>query len=328
MSKALSNFNWRAWFVFLTSLVLLFMLSSRAVYANEIAVNSNCTLANAITASNTDTASGGCPAGSGIDTISLSGSITLSAALPQLTKGVTINGNSHSIDGAGGYRIFDIATAYNGDGNAASQRIFTINNLTMRNGSSGEGGAIRVVGARADNLASLTLSNCNIYGSRSSSHAGGIFARNALLNVGPTTLLSGNSAAHSGGAIWADSSTVNITGGSTLTNNTAGLQGGSISTMVTTLTLQNAAVTHSSANADGGGIAYLRGSGRAMTLTFVVANDNRSSGDGGAVYANFSTSTANISSSTFFNNTSRVGANDWYFIGGGAVTLDGEDLSY
>ena len=156
---------------------------------------------------------------------------------------MTINGNSHTIDGASSYRIFDISTPYNSDGNAAAQRVITINNLTMRNGSSSEGGAIRVNGARADNLASLTLSNCNVYNSSSSAHAGGIFARNALLNVQSTTLMSGNSAAHSGGAIWADTSTVNIIGSSTLTYNTAGIYGGSIHAIDTTLTINQAAIT-------------------------------------------------------------------------------------
>ena len=307
---------------------LMLFFQAQPASAADIAVNSSCSLANAITASNTDTATGGCSAGSGVDTISLSGDITLSAALPQMTTGVTINGNSHTIDGASSYRIFDISTPYNADGNSAAQRVFTINNLTMRNGNSSEGGAIRVNGARADNLASLTLSNCNVHSSRSSAHAGGIFARNALLNVGTTTLMSGNSATHSGGAIWADTSTVNVIGGSTLTNNTAGLYGGSLHAIDTTLTLQNAAITHSTSTHEGGGIAYFYGNGRAVTISLVVINDNRSGRNGGGLYADLLGTTVTVSRSTFFSNTGQSGSDDWHFAGYGTVTLDGENLSF
>ena len=131
--------------VFLVPVALLILLPVSTIRAANITVNSGCSLANAITASNTDTATGGCSAGSGVDTISLSGNITLSAALPQITTGVTINGNSNTIDGASSYRIFDISTPYNADGNSAAQRVFTINNLSMRNGSSPAKAALSVV---------------------------------------------------------------------------------------------------------------------------------------------------------------------------------------
>ncbi len=57
-----------------------------------------CTLADAITAANTDTATGGCPAGGATDTIELQVDVTLSSALPGgIGSGVTLNGNGHSI---------------------------------------------------------------------------------------------------------------------------------------------------------------------------------------------------------------------------------------
>ena len=298
---------------------LMLFFQAQPASAADIAVNSSCSLANAITASNTDTATGGCSAGSGVDTISLSGDITLSAALPQMTTGVTINGNSHTIDGASSYRIFDISTPYNADGNSAAQRVFTINNLTMRNGNSSEGGAIRVNGARADNLASLTLSNCNVYSSRSSAHAGGIFARNALLNVGTTTLMSGNSATHSGGAIWADTSTVNITGSSSLINNSAGLDGGSLFVIDSTVTISNAAITDSSATERGGGIAYYYR--HSMAISNTVLSNNSAGIDGGGFYAHILSGNVSLSNSTLYGNTHGTGANA-YHSEGGSVTVD------
>ena len=311
-------------FLVFASFALLFFVHTQTVLAADITVSSSCSLSDAITTSNTDTATGGCSAGSGIDSISLSGDVTLGAALPQITTAVTINGNSHTIDGASSYRIFDISTPYNSDGNAAAQRVITINNLTMRNGSSSEGGAIRVNGARADNLASLTLSNCNVYNSSSSAHAGGIFARNALLNVQSTTLMSGNSAAHSGGAIWADTSTVNIIGSSTLTYNTAGIYGGSIHAIDTTLTINQAAITDSTSAEEGGGLAYFYGSGRTVTITLTVISNNTSSKDGGGIYANLTNSTLAISSSTMFGNTDQTGSNDYRVVGSGTFTINGE----
>ncbi len=69
--------------------------------AAEIAVDADgmCTLAGAITAANTDTATGGCPAGSGNDTITLETDVILDAELPQIASPITIEGQEHSIDG-------------------------------------------------------------------------------------------------------------------------------------------------------------------------------------------------------------------------------------
>ena len=54
--------------------------------------NGTCTLADAITAANTDTATNGCTAGSGADTITLGVNITLKAPLPDITSEITIEG--------------------------------------------------------------------------------------------------------------------------------------------------------------------------------------------------------------------------------------------
>src|SRR5262245_37053369 len=72
--------------------------------AASITVNGTCSLIDAITAANTDTATGGCSAGSGADTITLpGGTITLTSinngsggtanGLPQITSTITIDGN-------------------------------------------------------------------------------------------------------------------------------------------------------------------------------------------------------------------------------------------
>src|SRR5262245_33928290 len=61
----------RKWRLPLASIALMLALGQPSAHAATITVNNSCTLVDAITAANTDTATGGCPAGSGEDTIEL-----------------------------------------------------------------------------------------------------------------------------------------------------------------------------------------------------------------------------------------------------------------
>jgi hypothetical protein len=85
-----------------------------------------CTLASAITAANTDTAVGGCPAGNGADVLNLTTSINLTAPLPSLSTPISINGNGHSIQRTGGadFRILHVASTGH----------LTLNNTTLSGG--------------------------------------------------------------------------------------------------------------------------------------------------------------------------------------------------
>ena len=82
-------------------------------------------------------AAGGCPAGSGHDTIFLHEDITLRKPLPSITSHITMEGNGHIISGDKKFRIVNV------DGGK-----LTVNNLTLTEGKggSGNGGAIRVQG--------------------------------------------------------------------------------------------------------------------------------------------------------------------------------------
>ena len=73
--------------------------------------------------------------GAGSRAITLSGDITLSAALPPITGRLTLDGGGHSISGNDTYRIFDV------NGGA-----LTLTNVTLTRGNAGEGagGAIRM----------------------------------------------------------------------------------------------------------------------------------------------------------------------------------------
>ena len=106
--------------------------------------NGTCTLADAITAANTDTATNGCTAGSGADTITLGVNITLDFALPWISlRKSRLKARNYDIDGNDEYQIFAV------DGGD-----LTINNITLTGGDAGNyGGAIDATGG------SLTVTN-------------------------------------------------------------------------------------------------------------------------------------------------------------------------
>lgn len=94
----------RRWRRSLGGIALLCALGQAPALAADINVDGTCTLVDAITAANNDTATGGCPAGSGADTIKLPiGSHTLATVnndtygptgLPVITSEITIMGST------------------------------------------------------------------------------------------------------------------------------------------------------------------------------------------------------------------------------------------
>ena len=167
-----------------------------------------CTLAFEIIAANRDRPAGGCPAGSGADTIVLDRDITLFEALPVITSHITIEGNGHTISGDGKFRIFDV------DGGK-----LTVKDLTMTRGflwAGRYGGAIRLQnGGRALVEDSEFIRN-------QAGTGGAIFLdwsanRNSWVTVRNSRFIeNGNSAIYSGGApiTVSDSSFVGNWGGS------------------------------------------------------------------------------------------------------------------
>ena len=129
-------------------LIIMGMISSglfnfaQPAYAASITVNgTTCTLANAITAANTDTATGGCPAGSGADIITIVADVTLVAELPKIASDLTIQGDTPTrfVSGDQKFRVFWVQSGK-----------VTLQNLTIRNGqatgSSGNNGNGSTVG--------------------------------------------------------------------------------------------------------------------------------------------------------------------------------------
>ena len=171
-----------------------------------------CTLAFQIIAANRDQAAGGCPAGSGADTIVIDRDIKLYEPLPVITSHITIEGNGHSIDGDRRHRIFDV------DGGK-----LTVKNLTMQGGrgSIEDGGAIRILnGGRAQVEASRFIDN-------QADSGGAIFigylmgTRNSWLDVKGSQFIE-----NSGSAIFAGGGSVTVSDSSFVRN--SGRAGGGI----------------------------------------------------------------------------------------------------
>ncbi len=305
-------FNLFTFFALLVSVVGS-ALTFTPAYAAGIVVNSNadtvandgtCTLREAITAANTNTASGAaigeCTAGAGADTITFTADYTitlLGSQLPTVTTDITINGN-----GAANTIIQANAAA-----NTATYRVFEVNNtgiltldsLTVRHGRcNGACPANLIAGGGMFSTGTLTLTNVT-------------FSRNSAAGLG----------GGSGGGMWS-------TGTSTLTNVTfsansaASFGGGMHSTGTSTLT----DVTFSANSADYGGGMYTSG---ASTLTNVTFSANSAARSGGGM---FSTGTLTLTNVTFSANSAGFGSGGGVYNGGSPtltnVTFSGNSANY
>ena len=183
-------------------IVMLLLLPT--AQAADIELNDTCSLADAITTANNDTAVGGCPAGSGADKITLSGDITLTVALPHITSEITIEGNDRTISGNNRFRIF-----------AVNSGMLTVNDLTMTKGKADWGGAIVNV-----NGGTLTINDSTILSSEAGE--GGAIGNEANVTI-RGSVLSENSA-DKGGAIHSQKGTVTLTA-SEISGNSVGEDG-------------------------------------------------------------------------------------------------------
>ena len=131
------------------SCLFLFVIvfGARPTLATDYTVDANsaCALADAISAANSDSAVGNCAAGSGADTIYLSGDITLAGNLPTITSSMTINSDDHTIkrviSGNQAYRIFNIDRG-------ASLTLLCLQLIDGRNHGK-RGGAVRILNGSA-----------------------------------------------------------------------------------------------------------------------------------------------------------------------------------
>ena len=312
--------------IFVSSVVLLLaamvaLLMSNPAYGAGLVVNSTadtvandgaCTLREAITAANTDTASGAalgeCPAGSGADTItfSITGIIPLGSELPAISNNLTITGPSAASLTISGDSDND------GDGDVPILTvnfgaIFTLEMVTVSKGfRAGIGGGIYNVGT-------LTVANSTFSGNRSTVGGGGIYNGGTLTVTNST--FSGNSAGNQGGGILNDS-TLTVTN-STFSGNNAPSGGGIIN--FRTLTVTNSTFSGNNAPVGGGGGGILN-YGALTVANSTFSNNSSGGGGGGILHYSEGAFTLKVANSTFSGNSATSGGGI-FIVSSGAVTV-------
>ena len=225
-------------------------------------------------------------------TITATGTITLSSALPAITNGVTITGpgaNQLTISGNNAFPVFTISSGS-----------VIMSGLTIANGfTAGNGGAIT-------NAGKLMVNDCNFSNNAASSSNTSLGG--AIYNTGTLTVInsffSGDSADSLGGGIYSTGTL--IVSGSTLSGESAEYSGGAIAIFGGKATVANSTFDQDSAMYYSGGAIF---NGTTLTVTNSTFFNNNARGSGGAI-TNSDMLTAN--NNIFSQNTaSGGGAGIW-----------------
>jgi parallel beta-helix repeat protein len=314
-------------------LVGLLVLPQTAAPA-EIEVDGDCTLVDAITAANEDTATGDCPAGSGADTIELTVNVTLTEedndddfgprGLPVIYTEVTIKGKGFEIardDEADEFGIFavsedgelllfdtEVSGGSVGDdgGGIANAGTTTLDNCMVHDNEADEGGGIA-------NEGTLILIHSEVYRNEAYWGGGGIVSEGTLILTGSDVI--DNYADDLGGGIYAED--IATLTNSTVSDNTALNGGGGIYQDHGTLTLIDSEVSDNGADIKGGGIAV--DGGTTMLTDSEVSGNEAGDGDGGGFWL------AEGAKTTLTNST--VSGNEADFYGGGIFITDESTLT-
>lgn len=263
-----------------------------------------CTLREAITAANSNTASGAtageCAAGSesDSDTISLTGvtgTITLGSALPNITSDMTISGPGSSqltISGNNSFRVFSLTLSSPGTVSfsgltIANARIMDVgggiynqNSANVNLTDSTVSSNFAVLGGGIANSATGTFTITNSTLSNNSAHvAAGCYNGLGILNIIGSTLNNniagaGGVGVGNGGAINTGSNTLNVIN-STLHNNTAFGGGGAIynSSPDATINISNSTISQNFAVAGTGGGVHNNNGGLVRIVNSIIAHN-------------------------------------------------------
>jgi hypothetical protein len=211
--------------------------------AADITVGGNCTLVDAITAANTDTAiQDGCPAGSGADRIFLTGDVTLSTinngsnGLPVVTTPITIEGGGFEISRPEGaappaFRFFDVES-----GGALTLKSTTLNNGGGPNFNYDFGGAIYVGTGSSVELVDSTVILSDAY------YGGAIATADGTVTLTRSTLAF-NGAFAGGGAIDSELGNISLVNSTVSGNTDAYPYSGAIDAFGGSLTITNSTLS-------------------------------------------------------------------------------------
>jgi hypothetical protein len=314
----------RQWRLPLAGVALLLALGQSPGLAATIPVGGTCTLVDALTAANTDTATGGCPAGSGADTLVLpAGSTqTLTAVnnetygptgLPVVSSVITIAGNGSTIvreSSAPEFRL--LAVRSTGE--------LTLQETTVSGGVapvSAPPGFLYVFGVGVANYGgTLTITNSTISGNASYFGAGGVLNSGGTFTLTSSTI-SDNFSEYGSGGVWNRYGTVTITN-STISGN----RGGGVANIRGTVTITNSTISGNSAvnEQGGGGVANYGGT---LTITNSTISENSSVDESGGGVRNNS-GIVMITNSTISDNGSDSDGSAG--LGGGVVNEGGGTL--
>ena len=240
----------------------LCLLTAQVAHAATINVGSTCSLPNAITSANGDTATGGCTAGSGADTINLSGMSSpyvLTAAMADISSNITIEGHGKTIHGNDTYRIF----------NVTSSGRLTLNRVTLERGevdNSNFGGAIL-------NAGSVKITNSAIQNG-DAGYGGAITSSGSLTIINSAVSSnSANATDGAGGALYLTGGATTISSSAMMSN--SAVAGGAIHLSSGNLTISNSTIAIGSVSGSAGGAGIYVGSGAGtVTLTHVTLYEN------------------------------------------------------
>ncbi len=230
----------------------LSLVVTKLADTNDSVCDADCSLREAITAAN---------AALGADTITfnITGTITLTSALPDLSTDLTISNTQAgnvTVSGGNAFGVFVVA----------SGATVTINNLTISNGNNS---------GIFNNGGTLSIANSTISNNTAAGGGGGIFNNGTLTvtssTVSGNTAGTGNAPPNYGGGIFSNAGAVTITN-STITNNMAGFGGGGISNRNTaTLSVTSSTISNNTAGSGGGGIDQFGGT-TTLSNTIVALN--------------------------------------------------------
>lgn len=280
-------------------LLLALLLGSFPVHAagtitvnsvtDQIADDGQCSLREAVIAANTDTATGGCPAGSGADTIVFDPSLPSPAAFTLTLTGANedasasgdldlsgtliIQGGDASriiLDGNGADRVFDIRPG----------ATVTISGVTIQNGNPGSGaggGGIIVSGGvprtKLTLLNSVVTNNTAVIG-------GGVYnSGNGATAIIQDVQITANAAQTSGGGI-ANSGDLTLLNSAVVQNQAK--SGGGVEHFGFSMKITNSTISGNRASDNGGGL-FNRGDALLLNVTF-SGNTASGAGTGGNIF--------------------------------------------
>ena len=265
----------RQWRLPLAGVALMLTLGQNPGLAATIPVNADCTLVDAITAANTDTATGGCSAGSGADTIVLPAGSTHTltsvnndtygpTGLPVISSVITIAGLGSTIardSTAPDFRILVVS----------NMGELTLQETTVSGGRSFlvDGGLVENFGGGVANFdGTLTVTNSTISGNTTRVNGGGVSSYfSGILTITNSTI-----AGNVGGGMLNNRFSTGIVTNSTIAGNVGG--NGGIANFGT-LTVTNSTISGNTTNSIGGGM--LNGYGGTLTLVRTLIAGNAAS---------------------------------------------------